>query len=94
MSISPEDPETVYLFHPASDPAIILDMTGTVYEQWLDEVRATLHSINIAMDDWQKVWPFDFRKAFGGGMTPNDAAAQANRFWWNQQDKVLKLGNG
>jgi len=34
------------------------------YEVWLSQVQAALRSINMAMDDWQKVWRFEFRKQF------------------------------
>lgn len=32
----------------------------TDYDRWLAEVRDALRSINMGMDDWQPVWPFDF----------------------------------
>ncbi len=65
-------------------------MTRMPYDTWLDDVRAALDSVNMPMDDWQKVWPFDFRKAFDAGTAPNAAAAQANRYWWQKQDVALK----
>ena len=30
------------------------------YEIWLEEVKDALRSINMPMEDWQGVWPFDF----------------------------------
>lgn len=59
------------------------------YETWLDRVRTALNSINMAMEDWQQSWPFDFAKAFKAGVEPNTAAEKANRFWWHQQNKTL-----
>jgi hypothetical protein len=34
------------------------------YDRWLDEVRDALRSINMSMDDWQSIWPFDFKGDF------------------------------
>jgi hypothetical protein len=60
------------------------------YEIWLEEVKDALRSINMPMDDWQGVWPFDFSGEHDAGTTPNEAATKANRFWWHQQNKSLK----
>jgi hypothetical protein len=60
------------------------------YEIWLEEVRDALRSINMPMEDWQGVWPFDFSGEHNAGATPNDAATKANRYWWHQQNKSLK----
>jgi hypothetical protein len=30
------------------------------YEIWLEQVKDALRSINIPMEDWQSIWPFDF----------------------------------
>lgn len=59
------------------------------YQSWLDEVRAALHSINMPMDDWQRVWEFDFRAEFDRGEQADKAAEAANRFWWREQNKSL-----
>lgn len=56
------------------------------YDRWLNEVQDALRSINISIDDWQSIWPFDFRGEHNRGTTPNDAAAKANRFWWQRQN--------
>jgi len=60
------------------------------YEQWLAGVRTALDSVNMPMDDWQSQWPFDFRVAYDAGTQPDDAAMQANRHWWREQNKSLK----
>jgi hypothetical protein len=66
--------ESEYLTSPAtSDWALIVlpsvvqfqaDMTEN-YEVWLAKVKDALSSINMAIDDWQTIWPFDFREEFG-----------------------------
>lgn len=61
----------------------------TAYESWLDEVRAALQTINMPLDDWQKIWAFDFRKEHAAGTSPGEAADKANRFWWREQNKAL-----
>lgn len=60
------------------------------YEVWLKDVQQALSSINMTAEDWQKVWPFDFKAEFIAGTSANDAAAKANRFWWHEQNKALK----
>ena len=57
------------------------------YDVWVSQVQAALRSINMAMDDWQKVWRFDFRKQFDAGASADEAAIRANKFWWRQQRK-------
>jgi len=57
------------------------------HEVWLDQVRAALHSINMSMDDWQPLWPFDFTGEHDKGTDPDAAAMKANRFWWYRQNK-------
>ena len=59
------------------------------YDRWLGEVRDALRSINMPMDDWQTMWPFDFKGEHDRGTSPDDAAAKANRFWWQQQNKSM-----
>ena len=59
------------------------------YEVWLDQVKDALRSINMQMEDWQGVWPFDFSGEHDAGTTPDDAAMKANRYWWHQQNKSL-----
>lgn len=59
------------------------------YEKWLKDVKGALDSINMAFDDWQNLWPFSFEREFQRGLTANDAAMRANRFWWQKQNKSL-----
>jgi hypothetical protein len=59
------------------------------YEIWLEEVKDALRSINMPMEDWQGVWPFDFSGEHDAGTTPNEATMKANRFWWHQQNKSM-----
>jgi hypothetical protein len=61
-----------------------------VYEVWLDQVRVALGSINMAMEDWQQRWSFDFHREHDAGTTPDEAAMKANRFWWREQNRSLK----
>ncbi len=65
-------------------------METITYEAWLDDVDAVLKSINMSKEDWQGAWPFDFRKAFAGGVSSNDAANMANRYWWQLQNRSLQ----
>ena len=60
------------------------------YEIWLEEVKDALRSINMPMEDWQGVWPFDFSGEHDAGATPDEAAMKANRYWWHRQNKSLK----
>ncbi len=59
------------------------------YELWLAQVREALLSINMDVDDWQSIWPFDFKAEHRAGTNPVDSAEKANRFWWYQQNKSL-----
>lgn len=61
----------------------------TDYDRWLADVRVALRSINMSLDDWQPVWPFDFAAEHGKGTTANDTAMKANRYWWQQQNKSM-----
>jgi hypothetical protein len=60
------------------------------YENWLEQVKNALRSINMQMEDWQGTWPFDFLGEHNAGTNPDAAAMKANRFWWYQQNKSLK----
>lgn len=60
------------------------------FDEWLDQVRTALESINMPMADWQKAWRFDFRAEYGAGTEARLAAEKANRFWWHEQNKSLK----
>ncbi|MGA8152429.1 MAG: hypothetical protein WB952_15860 [Terriglobales bacterium] len=65
-------------------------MAADPYERWLDRVREALDSINMPMEEWQSIRPFDFRAEYCKGVNPDDAAMRANRFWWHEQNKSLK----
>ncbi len=57
---------------------------------WIAGVRLALSSINMSMDDWQSIWPFDFQAEYKAGAKADDAAMKANRFWWREQNRSLK----
>jgi len=59
------------------------------YEVWLAEVQASLRAINMPLDEWQQSWHFDFTAEHAAGTSPEDAAANANRFWWREQNRAL-----
>jgi hypothetical protein len=48
-------------------------------------VRAALNEINMALEGWQDIWPFNFRREFDAGVSADDAAMKANKFWWREQ---------
>jgi hypothetical protein len=60
------------------------------YEVWIGEVQQALRSINMSMDDWQSLWPFDFQAEFKAGAKADEAGMKANRFWWLAQNRSLK----
>lgn len=59
------------------------------YESWLNEVRSALASINMPLDEWQRVWVFNFSAEYNAGTVPAKAAERANRFWWHEQNKKI-----
>lgn len=59
------------------------------YEAWLKDVEDALSSINMAIQEWQQNWHFDFEAEFKAGAAPKDAAMRANQFWWHQQNKTI-----
>ena len=59
------------------------------YDTWLTQVREALDSINMPMEGCQAKWPFDFKQEFATGVSPNDAASKANRFWRQRQNKAI-----
>jgi hypothetical protein len=67
-------------------------MEGMVdtYEVWIGEVQQALRLINMSMDDWQSLWPFDFQAEFRAGTSADEAGMKANRFWWLAQNRSLK----
>src|SRR5690242_14463646 len=62
---------------------------AVTYDIWLNQVRDALHHFNMGMEDWQRLWPFDFHGEHQRGITPQDAATKANRYWWHQQNKSI-----
>lgn len=65
-------------------------LMAEAYEVWLDQVRDALRSINMPVEDWQKIWAFDFAAEYERGTNPDAAAMKANRFWWREQNKSLQ----
>jgi len=59
------------------------------YDVWLDHVRDALRSMNMHIEDWQGIWPFDFTAEYEMGIDPDAAAMKANRFWWCEQNKSI-----
>jgi hypothetical protein len=66
-----------------------MTVTSTAYESWLKEVEEALASINMPMDEWQKIWAFDFRHEFETQVAARDAAMKASQAWWRQQNKAI-----
>ncbi len=64
-------------------------ISAAAYEAWLRDVGDALQTINMPLNDWQGIWPFDFRGEFAAGTSANNAAAKANRFWWKRQNETL-----
>lgn len=60
------------------------------YEISLEQVKDALRCINMPIENWQGVWPFDFSAEHDAGTNPDDAAMKANGYWWHQQNKSLK----
>jgi hypothetical protein len=67
-----------------------MGVTVSTYEEWLMGVRDALTSMNMAIEDWQSIWPFDFRAEHDRGTEPDATALKANRFWWYQQNKSMR----
>jgi hypothetical protein len=66
--------------HSMTDERNVTTIPLMDYERWLTDVRSTLDSLNMPMDDWQGVWAFEFRAEFNSGTKPDDAAMKANRY--------------
>ena len=66
-----------------------MTLTSPLYDSWMKEVEEALGSINMPIEDWQKIWAFDFRREFEAQATAKEAATKANQYWWQQQNKVL-----
>lgn len=59
------------------------------YEGWLQQVKEGLMSIDMPMEEWQSVWPFNFSRQHRAGTSPADTAGMANRYCWHQQKKSM-----
>jgi hypothetical protein len=59
------------------------------FENWINDVKEALASVNMPLEAWQKTFHFDFRLEFERGTTPTQAAEKANRFWWRQQNEDI-----
>ena len=59
------------------------------FDAWLLELKSTLDSINMPLDTWQAVTPFDFSRELKSGISANVAALKANRFWWRNQNQRI-----
>lgn len=56
------------------------------FGQWFSSVEDALNSIGMPASEWQRVWPYDFRRDFEGGVPAVVSAENANRYWWYQQN--------
>lgn len=59
-------------------------------DQWLEEVRQALLSINMPLAEWNERYPFDFDHCFRLGMSSTATAMAANHFWWRKSDDILR----
>jgi hypothetical protein len=59
------------------------------YDQWFAEVKESLSSVSMNLDDWQRRWRFDFMAQYTRGVQAGHAAIAANRFWWYEQNKAM-----
>src|SRR5438128_7217176 len=66
--------------------------TNEEYDGWMSEVRNVLRSINMSLEDWQGIWPFDFSREYENGTSPSDAGMKANQYWWHSQNKARGQG--
>lgn len=60
------------------------------YEDWIKKVEDALNSVNMSMEEWQNRWPYDFHAQYDAGVDADDAAMEANRFWWLEQNRSLR----
>lgn len=60
------------------------------YESWLIKVREALANINMPLEDWQRLWKFDFEREYKAETLPDAAAMKANRYWWHEQNISLR----
>ena len=58
------------------------------YDSWLARVNAALQAINMPMDDWQRIWSYDFAAEYKAATDPAQAADKANKFWWREQNRA------
>ena len=60
------------------------------YEEWMKQVGVAFDSLNMPMADWQLLGSFDYRGEYEAGLSPEQAARKANRYWWLEWHKSLK----
>jgi hypothetical protein len=51
-------------------------------------------SINMQIENWQVIWPFEFGAECKAGTSPDAAAMKANRPRWHRQNQSLKQDCG
>jgi hypothetical protein len=59
------------------------------FRTWMKEVREVLEANRIAVNEWQSLFPYNFRRSFDSGTSPVEAANRMHRFWWREQEKGL-----
>ncbi len=55
----------------------------------MKSVREELDSLHMATKEWQRFSPYNFRRSYQSGTTPDETAKRAFKFWWRQQHKAL-----
>ncbi len=60
------------------------------YAAWMNQVREKLFANGMDFDEWQSAFPYNFRRSFESGTSPTDAATRTSRFWWREQEKLLR----
>ena len=48
------------------------------YEAWLEEVTKALWEVNMPVEIWQRVFPFDDEASLAGGDSPLEATRKAD----------------
>lgn len=61
------------------------------FETWLRNVRASLAAINMSLEEWQNLFPYDFKADFDAGVNPEEAAKRACNHYWDEQIKALPV---
>jgi len=60
-------------------------MTISAFDDWMAEVRSALESINMSIEDWQGIWPFDFQSEHAKGIAPAGAAEKLLASAWSRR---------